>query len=177
MVAVDCSTWTPLAYIPAGQGPHALVHDSVAHRVYCTCAAGDSVTVIDCDSSSATASLGLDYWPVQTVWSPAWRRVYVASHYGSSIAVIRDSLGGGVERRDRPFAPRPTPNATIVRSVIVLPESPVPSRQSHSCLLDITGRKALSLRPGANDVRRLPAGVYFVRAGESGATAKVVVQR
>jgi len=30
-------------------------------------------------------------------------------------------------------------------------------------LLDISGRKVMELRPGANDVRRLAPGVYFVR--------------
>ena len=30
-------------------------------------------------------------------------------------------------------------------------------------LLDITGRKVLDLRPGANDVRALAPGVYFLR--------------
>jgi hypothetical protein len=138
----------------------------------------------------------LDYWPLQTVWSPAWRRVYVACHYGSSIAVIRDSLGGGVEERGSPLDPRPTPAATVVRGVLHLgaghdrgnpgtvPLWTVPWDFRGSCpkpvLLDISGRKVMSLSPGPNDVRHLPAGVYFMRAanGEGRmASAKVVVQR
>lgn len=31
-------------------------------------------------------------------------------------------------------------------------------------LLDISGRKALDLKPGANDVRGLAPSVYFLRA-------------
>jgi hypothetical protein len=31
-------------------------------------------------------------------------------------------------------------------------------------LQDVSGRNVLTLRPGANDVRHLPAGVYFLRS-------------
>jgi hypothetical protein len=47
-------------------------------------------------------------------------------------------------------------------------------------LLDATGRKVMALRPGPNDVRHLPAGVYFLRManGEGRmANTKVVIQR
>ena len=50
-------------------------------------------------------------------------------------------------------------------------------------LLDISGRKVLDLRHGANDVRALAPGVYFVRGPETkdgrpdAALRKVVVTR
>jgi hypothetical protein len=47
-------------------------------------------------------------------------------------------------------------------------------------LLDITGRKVMDLQPGANDIRHLTPGIYFVRPAESGARSavtKVVIQR
>ncbi|MBN2464290.1 hypothetical protein JXD38_01520, partial [candidate division WOR-3 bacterium] len=59
--------------------------------------------------------------------------------------------------------------ATIVRGMLVLPglgtrselsDNPVMSR---TALLDASGRRVMQLRPGANDLSRLPAGVYFVR--------------
>jgi hypothetical protein len=34
-------------------------------------------------------------------------------------------------------------------------------------LLDITGRRVMSLQPGVNDIRRVAPGVYFVREGDS----------
>jgi hypothetical protein len=44
-------------------------------------------------------------------------------------------------------------------------------------LLDSSGRKVLDLHPGANDVRALAPGVYFVRdAADEGGTRKIVVQ-
>jgi hypothetical protein len=42
-------------------------------------------------------------------------------------------------------------------------------------LLDACGRKVLDLKPGANDVRALAPGVYFVR--ESPAIRRVTVLR
>jgi len=71
--------------------------------------------------------------------------------------------------------------ATVVRGVLFLPASGA-WRKANGGLLDISGRRVLALRPGANDVTILPAGVYFLRAESPvtgrGATAvrKIVIQ-
>ena len=49
-------------------------------------------------------------------------------------------------------------------------------------LLDVSGRKVKDLRPGANDVRALSLGVYFVREPQASntkpqAVRKVVITR
>jgi|WetSurMetagenome_2_1015567.scaffolds.fasta_scaffold73636_2 hypothetical protein len=54
------------------------------------------------------------------------------------------------------------PIATIVRNVLLLPEATSPKPQTTS-LMDASGRKVLNLKSGANDVRALAPGVYFVR--------------
>jgi hypothetical protein len=56
---------------------------------------------------------------------------------------------------------------TVVRNVLFLPEASSPKPQAADWLLDATGRRALPLRAGANDLRRLPTGVYFVRSASS----------
>ncbi|GEM_PF-1154289 len=68
----------------------------------------------------------------------------------------------GIE--EAPNAEMRAPNAgpTIVRGVLSLPKG-ASSSPSASCLMDISGRRAVDLRPGANDVSRLSPGVYFVR--------------
>jgi hypothetical protein len=68
--------------------------------------------------------------------------------------------------------------ATVVRGVLFLPKSESPS-SSTSFLMDISGRKVMDLQPGANDVRALAQGVYFVREAQAQAQAvrKVVVTR
>jgi transglutaminase-like putative cysteine protease len=71
---------------------------------------------------------------------------------------------------------------TVVRCVLCLKES-TSSSASPSWLLDVAGRKVLGLRPGANDVRPLAPGVYFVRSEPTAASRepsgvfKVVIQR
>jgi hypothetical protein len=72
--------------------------------------------------------------------------------------------------------------ATIVRGVLML--GAAGSRQNtgyRAELVNIAGRKVLDLRPGANDVRALAPGVYFVREPQAQAQApavrKVIVTR
>jgi hypothetical protein len=53
---------------------------------------------------------------------------------------------------------------------------------SRAALLDAAGRKVVELRDGANDVRSLAPGVYFVRRAssterEAFGVAKVIVTR
>jgi hypothetical protein len=68
--------------------------------------------------------------------------------------------------------------ATIIRGVLFLAERPSTSTSS---LFDTGGREVLDLAPGANDVRALAPGVYFVRTVSSELSTvschKVVVAR
>ena len=75
----------------------------------------------------------------------------------------------------RPQAASSRPQATVIRGVLDLPSSLDPSLPS--CLLDITGRKVLDLKPGANNTGRLAPGVYFVRGKDPGASRRVVKVR
>jgi hypothetical protein len=68
---------------------------------------------------------------------------------------------GSIEEDPRPSLGSSHPNATIVRGVLFLPAS---LRPAHNSLLSIDGRKVMDLAPGANDVRHLSRGVYFVRS-------------
>ena len=73
------------------------------------------------------------------------------------------------------------PSATVVRNFLLLPEGTNPRPQAASSLLDIGGRQVMVLKPGANDVRALAPGVYFIREGLGirgegpGKTQKVVL--
>jgi hypothetical protein len=116
--------------------------------------------------------------PGSMVWDPAESRLYVANR-GSYISVIRDSGGGVAETMtDGHETTKPAP--TVVRGLLFLPRSLDPSIPRS--LLDISGRKVLDLKPGANDVRAQAPGVYFVsepgtKNQELRTTAKVVIAR
>jgi hypothetical protein len=75
----------------------------------------------------------------------------------------------------------PNSNPSVVRGVLFLAERPS-SSASTSSLFDTSGREVLDLSPGANDVRALAPGVYFVRGpetedGRPAGIRKVVVAR
>jgi hypothetical protein len=69
---------------------------------------------------------------------------------------------------------------TVLRGALMMPGVSGGNPPAAS-LLDISGRKVMDLRPGANDVRALAPGVYFVRAASLGQSAagcrKVLVTR
>ena len=96
----------------------------------------------------------------------------------SSITVIRDTIGVGVEEGQlQAFGHKQ--QATVVRGMLFLPPASGVNRSASSVLLDVSGRKVLDLHPGANDVRALAPGVYFVREAQAQAQAirKVVLAR
>jgi hypothetical protein len=76
----------------------------------------------------------------------------------------------GVERAIEPQLSGPGSQATIIRSSLLLPAS---FFTHHSSLIASDGRKVLDLHPGPNDIRRLPPGVYCIRAPS--AVTKVIV--
>ncbi|MBM3323775.1 T9SS type A sorting domain-containing protein [candidate division WOR-3 bacterium] len=89
-----------------------------------------------------------------------------------------------------PDARRYVPDATVVRGVLWLRWDVTdaghdrnPPGDFRSCprpmLLDASGRKVADLHPGANDLRSLPPGVYFVRKvtgrGRDGSPVRKVI--
>ena len=73
------------------------------------------------------------------------------------------------------------PSATVVRNFLLLPEATIRKPQAAGSLLDLGGRQVMVLKPGANDVRALAPGVYFVREvqvqAQAQAIRKVVITR
>jgi hypothetical protein len=71
------------------------------------------------------------------------------------------------------------PLPTMVRNALHLPHFTL---STHYSLFALSGRKLLDLRPGANDLSRLPAGVYFLRLAsglvrERSAVTKLIISR
>ncbi len=139
--------------------------------------------VVDCRYDSVVTMLPDSLSPRSMAWDAIDNRVFQATT--SRLYVYRDDPYGIEDQMVGVPAKR---HATIVRGVLFLPrdmtELPGNSdRVPRPILLDITGRKVLDLQPGANDVRALAPGVYFIREGvgrsEQGGAGirKVVVTR
>jgi len=83
-----------------------------------------------------------------------------------------DRLIGVAEESPTPHTLQPV--ATVVRSVLYVPLASGVEREASSVLLDISGRKVLGLHSGANDIRALPPGVYFLREAQAQAQGQAV---
>jgi DNA-binding beta-propeller fold protein YncE len=135
--------------------------------------------VVDCRYDSVVTRLD-SLSPRSMAWDAVDNRVFMAPT--SRIYVYRDDPyaveEGPVGLQEHRFA-------TIVCGVLFLPREWLGIRSglsdntvmSRAILLDVAGRKVLDLTPGRNDVRSVPAGVYFVRREVGSRTAKVVIQR
>jgi len=153
-----------------------------ANRLYCVEREAAMVTVVGAyKMDSVLCRIAVGNYPVALAWNPAHSRMYVSNSGSSSITVIRDTFGMGVEE-SQPQATGHKPQATVVRGVLDLEVDSRQQAEYRAELLDASGRKVMDLKPGANDVRALAPGVYFVRdegrgTRDSGQTHKVVVTR
>jgi hypothetical protein len=91
-------------------------------------------------------------------------------------------IAGQSEERQEPTAYSLRLTATVVRGVLWLQGDRTQNTGHGAELLDAAGRKVLALKAGANDVRGLAPGVYFIRepsaaGGERLAVQKVVIAR
>ena len=113
--------------------------------------------VVDCRYDSVVTTLPESLNARSMAWDPIDNRVFQATT--GRLYVYRDGPYGIEEQK---VGLRERRYATVVRGVLLLPASSV-AHGASSFLLDISGRKVLDLRAGANDVRALAPGVYFVR--------------
>jgi hypothetical protein len=129
---------------------------------------GASLAVIRCSDDRVVKRMQVPgtFW--ESAVLPSANKLYVPSEGGRSVSVVQDTASVGLEERpvtDAPF----TVGATLIRRVLHLPLSPL---TIHTSLFDMTGRRVMSLNPGATDVSHLAPGVYFVgRASSVGPVA------
>jgi hypothetical protein len=134
--------------------------------------------VVDCRYDSVVTQLdSID--PRSIAWDAIDNRVFQATT--SRLYVYRDDPYGVEEE---PTVPLKRRHATIVRGVLFLPRdmtetAAVSDRVPRPILLDVSGRKVMDLNTGANDVRTLAPGVYFIRTAQAQAQAirKIVIAR
>jgi YVTN family beta-propeller protein len=178
-VVVDAGSNRVVDSLETGDYFNESFYNPLNNKVYCV-SSDSTVVVIDGATNQVLKTIAVGSGPTAFCHNPRQNRVYVANNTSASISVIRDS-GGGVE--ETPNAELRTSNvATIVRGGLMMNDRGQKTGDRAE-LLDISGRKVLDLRPGANDVRALAPGVYFIRtkpsavSRERSAVAKVVVTR
>jgi len=143
---------------------------------YAFCFAWDSVVVYDMQRDSYVLKYPSLPYAVDLLLNPEFGLVYVGCP--DAILVYPDAPSGVQETPSAEM--RATESGpTIVRGVLNLQPATC-NPQSDIALLDVSGRKVLDLHPGANDVRALAPGVYFIRGprtedGRPGVVRKVVL--
>jgi len=95
-----------------------------------------------------------------------------------ALAVTGTITGAGTQETEEPSpAGQDKAVGSLVRGVLICHGT------GTALLLDVSGRRVLNLKPGPNDVRQLPPGVYFVRSElsavsrEPSAVPKVIISR
>jgi YVTN family beta-propeller protein len=182
VTVIDAATNNLITVLVVGSSPYALCYNPTNNKVYCANRDSANVTVIDGATDVVLRTMTVGDGPTDFAWNPVQNRVYVCNSAGGSITVLRDSGGAAVGEVSKPQVAGRRLEPTIVRGTLFLPEVTGPKSRATS-LLDISGRSVQVLKPGANDVRALAPGVYFIREGLGtrgeglGKTQKVVVTR
>ena len=154
--------------------------DSAAGKVYCSNFLDSMVTVIDARADTIIKTIATGSDPEYMCHNSVNGRTYVGNRGNSTVSVIRDTTTGGVEEKAGPPRggqpaidawPNPCGNVLYV-------DAGQMSGHAHAIrVYDVRGNAVAELRPGANDVRHLASGTYFLsRAGHS-RTAKLVVRK
>jgi hypothetical protein len=115
-----------------------------------------------------------------TPWTPKLPgdHLYFGSLVAGDMDPSNDALNGsvcvrtgiGIAEAAEPLTVA-MPRATIIRGMLRMVDREQKTGDRAE-LLDISGRKVADLQPGANDVRGLAPGVYFVRAAPSGVSRR-----
>jgi len=117
---------------------------------------GLGVLVVDAERGLVVDSIRTGNHPSDVFLHPSADRVYVTNAQNSSLTVIRDEICNA-EHPGLNAATGSLTTPTIARGSLVLHGT------RPSVVFDASGRRAMELSPGANDVSRLAPGVYFCR--------------
>jgi hypothetical protein len=94
----------------------------------------------------------------------------------ATLAVPDDSVGVAESRKPKTSSPKP--EVSVISDVLFLKgECPRTGTVPRTVLLDVSGRRVLDVKSGANDVSGLTPGVYFVRGNGSGVPRRVLKVR
>jgi YVTN family beta-propeller protein len=141
--------------------------DAGRDKVYCTCR---PVQVYDARGDSVLLTIPVDAEGYGFItWNCANSRMYMTNPWYDTVFVIRDTTTGVAEPGYKP-SPKRSQFPTVCQGVLQQ------YGDATAVLLDLTGRQAVVLKPGSNDVRGLKSGVYFVRSDKGALTQKVIIQ-
>jgi DNA-binding beta-propeller fold protein YncE len=179
MLAIDATSDTVVARLATSVSGRLACLDHTGRYLFCTGFYNTSLRVYDTQSDSLVGTYPHPQYPRSIIPAPEQHCIYLGSE---DLILAYPDAPPGVE--EAPSAEVRTTNdgPTVVHGVLFLPEAASRKHQAPS-LMDISGRRVVNLEPGANDVRTLAPGVYFVAEGLGirgqglGRIRKVIVTR
>jgi YVTN family beta-propeller protein len=174
LFVVDAATDRVLKQVTGRAAGYGAAYSATSGRVYVLTARGgedaDSVSALDCASAEFVADVDVGRDAQAVLWSCAQNRGYVANALSSSVSVIRDTVSQGVV--ERPTATgQPVVTATVAMGSLWL------GGKDPAELFDASGSIAARLWPGANNLRGLVPGVYFLRYAGQARVMKLTLVR
>jgi hypothetical protein len=136
---------------PLGNSSGFLVYDSVAVRY--------AATRRQLPSGGKVVVMGFGF---EAVNRPSAKPSYFNRMQLMDLILTWFGTPSGIAEQPQAASLKPQAVPTVVRGVLSLPRPPSPDPRP--LLLDASGRVVQRLHAGANDVARLPTGVYFLRS-------------
>jgi DNA-binding beta-propeller fold protein YncE len=177
-LAIDTRGDTVVARMPLSGCRVLSCLDRTGRYLFCF---ANYVRVYDTRTDSLVAVRPTPFPAVSVTPNPELGCIYVGCE---DVILVYSDVPPGVQEMPNAEVRMASAGPTVVRGVLVL--GAVDSRQHTAYkaeLLDVGGRKVMELKPGANDVRDLPPGVYFIRERQQAASSrpqavcKVVITR
>jgi hypothetical protein len=127
------------------------------------------------DRSVVTTCARLTIYPkIAAALGRVWVTWTQEESAGRELLYYSHTLPPGIAEQEQQRLAAVQVSPSVVRGVLFLPTASSHRPQATSYLLDVSGRNVAELHPGVNDVRRLGAGVYFVRQAQAQAQAQAI---
>jgi DNA-binding beta-propeller fold protein YncE len=152
---VDVRSDSIRSALRCGSSPRVLKYSFASNMVYCANSGWDDLSVISADGSRVVGLVPVSDYPQDLLVCPQFAKLYVG-HGGETnmLYIVRDRLGIAEA------GPSPT---HLARATATMVQRTYDHHGSaRTVVLDASGRRVAVLKPGDNDLSRLPAGVYLV---------------
>jgi len=175
VLAIDATSDTVTARMAASMDYLGGCFDHTGRYLFCSCWADSSVSIYDTQLDSLAAKYThLSDPPLSVAANPERDCIYVGCQ---DVILVYPDVPPAVEETIDDEREVMHTGASVLREVLLFEPASGCRRTSTGELLDVSGRRVKELRPGENDVRAIPPGVYFVCNGEQGVDRKVIITR
>jgi DNA-binding beta-propeller fold protein YncE len=160
VLAIDVTSDTVTARMATSVQYQDACLDHAGRYLFCPSRYDSSLRIYDTQADSLVAIYQHLPYPVAIASSPEQHCIYVGC---SDVILVYPDVPPGVEETSSAEVRATKSGPTVVSRMLFVQRERGPWTGDRSALLNVSGRKVMDLKPGANDLRGLPSGVYFLR--------------